>query len=158
MKYSLFTIILLFFTRCSGPNEKNETGVKTNSFSAFDLDAGFALIDSMQVLYYDDPYSDSLRYSRFYSRLDVNDSNNIKIIKEQLHQPYVIKQGADSCRSEGKIYLYQHSEPVKTIYFSTKAPDCAYVYFIKDGAFYYFEIINAFTSFINSGRRLAVED
>jgi hypothetical protein len=157
MKYSWVLVFLLTFIRCSGPKEKKETGVKNHSVSAFDLDAGFAFVDSLQVLFFNDPYGDSLRYTRFFSRLDVNDSSSIKTIKEQLRQPYVVKPGADTCRSEGKIYLYRHAEPVKTIYFSTKCPDCCYVYFIKDGSFYYLQIFSGFISFINNGRRLAVK-
>lgn len=57
------------------------------------------------------------------------------------------------CRSEGKIFFFKGKQELKTVYFNTQGVstnsgdrsqqangDCAYMYFIKDGGFYYFPI------------------
>jgi hypothetical protein len=126
-----------------------------NNKSAFDLEPDFDLIDSMQVLFFDDPYGDSIRYTRFFSYVNSNEMDLIKKMKDQLYEPYMIKTSRDTCRSEGKIYLLSKGEPLKTIYFSTYLPSCSYTYFIKDGSFYYFEITERFRDKISSLKKRA---
>jgi hypothetical protein len=59
------------------------------------------------------------------------------------------------CRSEGKVFFFKGTQELKTVYFNTQGAsanpgdrspqangDCAYMYFIKDGGFYYFPRFN----------------
>lgn len=94
--------------------------------------------DSIQMFFYDDPDGDSLRYARFYTYHNTSDTTIIKTITKILSQPVFQFTEAKKCRSEGKIYMLNNGEPVKTVYFSTRSEDCSYLYFIKDGLFYYF--------------------
>ena len=142
----LFTGLLLFIScnnQNADPTENNNDSAKAEEakiISAFDLEPGFAEIDSLQVLFFDDPYGDSLRYTRFFSFVNSNDSVLLNETKKHLQQPYTIKNAIDTCRSEGKIYLLTKGEPVKTLYFSSRCPECCYTYFIKDGSYYYFDL------------------
>ncbi len=99
-----------------------------------------AAADSLQILYYDDPDGDSLRYSRFYSYVSTADTLVLNTLMSDLHRPFVETGERRQCRSEGKIYLYGDSEPLKTIYFSTRENGCRYLYLIRDGNFLYFDM------------------
>ena len=142
----ILTLIIgsFIFISCNDqkPHQKNDPPLADEAkvSSAFDLEPQFASIDSMQVLYFDDPYGDSLRYTRFFRFVNTGDSILLNEIKSHLQHPYEVKASTDTCRSEGKIYLLAKGEPVKTIYFSTRCPGCCYTYFIKDGNFYYFDL------------------
>lgn len=148
-------IVLLFFCSCNDFNKNNltndSTGRTINAISDFDHEPRFEKIDSLQVLFFDDPYGDSLRYNRFFSFVNSNDSSLIFEVKYHLQQPFEIKTSIDTCRSEGKIYLLAGAEPVKTIYFSSRCP----AYFIKDGNFYYFDLNESFRRKISLFRKMA---
>src|SRR5688500_72949 len=96
--------------------------------------------DSLQLLYFNDPDGDSVRYTRFYSHTISKDSTTINTLLKGLNQPFEQLNEVKKCRSEGKIYLFAEQEPLKTIYFSTRCDSCCYLYFIKDGAFLYFQL------------------
>lgn len=105
--------------------------------------------DSLQLLFYDNPDGDSLRYSRFYSYTISKDSALIKTLLNDLNQPFEQLGEVKDCRSEGKIYLFAEQEPAKTIYFSTRCDSCCYLYFIKDGAFLYFPLTKELNTLLN---------
>lgn len=154
-------VLYLAITAC---NNQTSTTDKQNSNSSYtstdslnvprglDVEPILNRTDSLQILYFDDPYGDSLRYTRYFSYLSVADSSVVKtIIREfdtRSHETNMVKK---QCRSEGKIIVYAGAEPVKTLYFSTGAIDqCkAYIYFIKDGAFYYFNLSPETVSVLN---------
>ena len=100
-------------------------------------------IDSLQILYYDDPNGDSLRYSRFYRFISLSDSITINQLQKNLSQPFETLPGKKDCRSDGKIYAYGQSEVVKTIYFNTTKSNCKYLYYIQNGSFIYFKLDEA---------------
>jgi hypothetical protein len=148
--FILFTAFLIFIS-CNSENadqsENNNDSARSEEakiISAFDLEPGFAALDSLQILFFDDPYGDSLRYTRFFSFVNSNDTVLLNETKKHFQQPYTVKNSIDTCRSEGKIYLLAKGEPVKTLYFSSRCPECCYTYFIKDGAYYYFDMNESF--------------
>ncbi len=94
--------------------------------------------DSLQILYYNDPMGDSLRYSRFYTYTSLSDTNTIHTMLLNLSKEFIQLSQKKNCRSQGKIYCYAGREVIKTIYFSMGTNDCSYLYYIKNGAFNYF--------------------
>jgi hypothetical protein len=102
--------------------------------------------DSLQVLYYNEPDGDSLRYTRFFRFTDVSDTATIRLLLQNVQQAKERREQVKPCRSEGKIYAYRNQEPVKTVYFSTRCDTCCYLYYIKDGAFYYHTLSSALRS------------
>jgi hypothetical protein len=42
-----------------------------------------------------------------------------------------------NCRSEGKAYLLNKGEVLKTVFYSSRCDSCCYLYFIKNGKFLY---------------------
>lgn len=113
--------------------------------------------DSLQVLYFDEPYGDSLRYTRFFRYVTIKDTLLVKKFIHEFDKIYRDTYIVDKeCRSEGKIIAYTGSEPVKTIFFATgefKRTPCKYLYFIKNGIFYYFPVSDDFASVINEYKR-----
>ena len=105
--------------------------------------------DSLQILFYDDPDGDSLRYARFYSYTTSKDSVVINALLKDLDKPFEQLNQVKKCRSEGKLYLFAEKEPLKTIYFSTRCDSCCYLYFIKDGAFLYFPLSKELNAILN---------
>lgn len=144
--------LLLIFISCNNNNEGKITRTdSTNEFadtSFNELKSGLTIepllnqADNLQVLYYNNPDGDSLRYARFYKFLETNDSIMISQILRNLDQPANQRLAVNNCRSEGKIYILKNQEPLKTVYFSTRCDSCCYLYFIKDGAFFYFNLSN----------------
>jgi len=145
MRYLVVITCIILFTRCNNNADKGPTStIKTDSTvrdnnsvykSGIDIEPSLRFIDSLEVIYYDNPDGDSLRYSRFYQYLPSN-----RTIHSNLEQAFETRNSSMNCRSEGKIYLYRELEPVKTVYFSTRCDTCCYIYFIKDGAFLYFPL------------------
>ena len=140
-------IVLFAFTACNNAGDKTlskgttKDSISVNEYkpkTGLEAEPLISKTDSLQIIYYDDPDGDSLRYTRFYSYLSSTDSGFIQQVVQQLNQPFQQLNENKPCRSEGKIYLYQKAESAKTIYFSTRCDSCCYLYFIKDGAFLYF--------------------
>ena len=106
----------------------------------YDVAPELADADSLQVVYYDDPDGDSLRYSRFYTYVETGDSTHVSTLLQAFDQEYVQEPSVRPCRSEGKLFLLRGEAILKTLYFSTRKDTCRYFYFIKDGAFLYFPL------------------
>lgn len=113
--------------------------------------------DSLQVLYYDNPDGDPKRYTRFFTYISSNDSALINAINNNLDQPFQEHMEVKGCRSEGKIYLYKNSDPVKTLYFSTDCSKCCHLYYIKNGLFYYMEIDPGFAELLSASKASAIK-
>jgi hypothetical protein len=96
--------------------------------------------DSVQVIYYDNPDGDSLRYTRYYKFTNASDSGFLSLLKTTLQQPVISRNEVMNCRSIGKMYLFSKNDPVKTIYFSNREDSCRYLYFIQNGSFVYMEL------------------
>lgn len=112
--------------------------------------------DSLQILYYDNPDGDSIRYTRFYQYTATKDTSTINWLLDNLNLPVKQQSVVKNCRSEGKIYVFgKREEPIKTIYFSTRCDTCCYLYFIKEGAFYYSALSENFKDKLKKNKLLS---
>jgi hypothetical protein len=132
--------ILLAIAAC-----KNKTGKQSQGQTGLAVAPALRQADSLQILYYDDPDGDSLRYTRFYQYVTTKDRQTIDELLASLDQPVEKHQENRKCRSEGKIYLFnKEANPIKTVYFSTRCDTCCYLYYIVEGHFYYTPVSEAF--------------
>lgn len=137
---------ILFIIGCGSDSESPSTKAivsDTSSIStlkyktALQVEPLLANTDSVQMLFYSNPDGDSLRYTRFFSHISSKDAEFIRLLVQQAAEVAEERNEVRDCRSEGKIYLFSKGEPVKTIYFSTLADKCSFLYLIKNGYFYY---------------------
>jgi hypothetical protein len=108
--------------------------------TGFDAEPHLRDTDSIQVLYYDDPDGDSLRYSRYFRYAVTADTAMISQLLSGFEKPYNESLAPRVCRSEGKMFLFANEKELKTVYFSTRCDSCCYLYFIKDGKFLYYDL------------------
>lgn len=142
----ILPVLLLFMAGCGNPAEKivggnqleNSSQLQEEATKTSSIQPAMVNTDSLEIIYYDNPDGDSLRYTRFYRYFASNDTAIIGPLLAALAQPYQQLSQVKKCRSQGKIHLYANQEPIKTIYFSTRCDTCCYAYLIKDGSFLYF--------------------
>ncbi len=157
----LIVMIFLAGTSCKNKGEVPDVPVpdsasaKGANLDGLDIDPALGTADSLQVLYYDDPDGDSLRYSRYFTYHNTADTMLIRTLREALHQPFDFRSAVKPCRSEGKIYMLAGEQPLRTVYFSTRCDSCCHFYFIKDGNFYYFPLTPALKSSLAETRKKA---
>lgn len=170
----IFTTIASL-TACNNATETStktisvtDTVVKTNT--GLDI-AGLHQADSVQILYFTDPFGkDSLRYTRFFKHYNTSDTATVQALLKNLDQLILLRTEVMKCRSEGKIFFFKGAQELKTVYFNTqgasnnsgeRAPqdnsDCAYMYFIKDGGFYYFPIQPETAALLRKLKPLAIK-
>lgn len=143
--YAIVLILIAVWSCQESVNNKISTTATANA-KGFEKSSGLAVapdlenVDSLQILYYDDPDGDSLRYARYYKHTVTSDSSLINALLRNLGTPFDKRNDIRDCRSEGKIFLFRNGDPLKTVYFSTRCNTCCYLYFIQDGEFLYFEI------------------
>ncbi len=125
----------------SAPGAKATDGAAVKTNTGLDI-AGLHQADSVQILFFTDPFGkDSLRYTRFFKHYNTSAAEVVQPILKNLDQLFLLRTEVMKCRSEGKIFFFKGKQELKTVYFNTQANgDCAYMYFIKDGGFYYFRI------------------
>lgn len=160
---SLLLFYLLFFLlACNSPESKKQLPAAITSAGSVpgpqkvsSLEPALFQADSLQVVYYDNPDGDSLRYSRFFSFTETNDSSQVNTLLKELDQVYVQHHQPKSCRSEGKLYLLQGENILKTIYFSARKDSCTYFYFIKDGSFFYWPLTDKAGTLLKENRKFA---
>lgn len=157
-------------------NSVNASGVSVKENTGLDI-ANLREADSVQVLFFTDPYGkDSLRYTRFFKHFNTSDTSIVKPLLNNLDRMFILRNEVMPCRSEGKLFFFKGEQELKTVYFNTQSlvnvptnfkpnsttpstsstnsksqssdRDCAYMYFIKDGAFYYFPIQAATTELL----------
>jgi hypothetical protein len=162
VKHFFFSILIFGFCACDNQKQDadatNTNPVHTNNNSkkrVKDIEPALWKADSLQVLYYDDPDGDSLKYSRYFTYALVSDSVKIGSLLKEIDQPFIEQSTKRNCRSEGKFYLLRGEDILKTIYFSTRGDSCSYMYFIKDGAFIYFSLTQGAERFLSESRRVA---
>jgi hypothetical protein len=156
----IFSLLLLYAcgNTATETTANRDTGsVKNVSVTkrVSDIEPGLQAADSLQVLYYDNPDGDSLRYTRFFTYTETNDSAQIKTLINELDQVYVQEPKTRPCRSEGKLYLLRGEDILKTVYFSTRGDSCRYFYFIRDGVFIYFPVTEKAVKFLTGTRQNA---
>lgn len=111
--------------------------------------------DSLEILYYDNPDGDSLRYTRFFKYTATKDSGTINGLLANFRQPVEQRNAIKECRSEGKIYVLGKGQPLKTVYFSTRCDTCCYLYYIKSGAFYYSKLSEGFKNTLIENKKFS---
>ncbi len=148
MKYHVIIFsLLLLLTACTNQPDaqklKEESGSSVPDvelLNGLTLPPGLKEADSMQVIYYDDPDGDTLRYTRYFTYVNSSDTSELNPLKQSLAVPLTPEDRVRNCRSEGKIYFYKGDEVAKTVYFSTRCEKCCHLYYIHNGRFYYFNI------------------
>lgn len=161
--YIIIIFCLASLTGCSSKGE-NKSGVKNDSatpqankiLTGFDVEPGLDSVDSLQILYYDNPDGDSLRYTRFFKYVNVTDSSFISALKSELKERFNKKTEMIECRSEGKMYLYHKQAVIKTVYFTTRCEKCCHLFFISNGSFMYFDLSGAFSGKLRNLKEKAV--
>lgn len=125
----------------SEPGAKATDGAAIKTYTGLDI-AGLHQADSVQILFFTDPFGkDSIRYTRFFKHYNTSAADVVQPILKNLDQLFILRTEVMKCRSEGKIFFFKGTQELKTVYFNTQANgDCAYMYFIKDGGFYYFQV------------------
>ena len=132
-------LVILGCISCNAPAKKTEP---VNPFltatNGMELDKRFLTADSLVFVFYKDPYGgDSLRYTRYYSQVSTIDTNDIALLRQNLTKAFAKFEKVKKCRSEGKIWCYSKGNIFQTVSFATRCNDCCFVYFIKDGFFFY---------------------
>jgi hypothetical protein len=161
MKYIVFILLASFMVSCGGnPDDRKKEAAKVEADrSVFKTGSevlpGLMKTDSLQILYYDDPYGDPKRYSRFFKFVSTSTDSVLHPLLNNLNTNFKLKQQVTQCHSEGKIYLFTNGQPLKTIYFSAKKDSCAYLYFIKDGLFYEFDVLAETATVLDKQRKIA---
>lgn len=123
------------------------------------LDPRVSGTDSMVFVFYTDPYTkDSLRYTRYYTSYHSTDTNHLSVLMKALKDDTERFSKTKPCRNEGKIWCFRDGGVVQTIYFSTRQPGCHYIYFIKNGLFYYSSLPVSLETLLGSLKKLAVEE
>lgn len=148
---------------CADSSTNKANGVRDTTMVAtvpltkrvFDREPALARADSLQVLFYDDPDGDSLRYARFFTLMETTDTAQVRSLLRELNQVYVQEPRTRPCRSEGKLYLLQGEDILKTVYFSARQDSCRYFYFIRDGAFIYFPLTDRAATWLQQSRQRA---
>lgn len=153
-----------------GPQPADGTAAAIKTNTGLDI-AGLRQADSVQILFFTDPFGkDSLRYTRFFKHFNTSDTAVVQPILKNLDQLFLLRTEVMNCRSEGKIFFFKGKQELKTVYFNTqgvtaksgvRAPqvsaNCAYMYFIKDGSFYYFPIQPETSALLNKIKPQAVK-
>ena len=134
------------------PDNANDGKAAVKTYTGLDI-AGLHQADSVQILFFTDPFGkDSLRYTRFFKHYNTSAAEVVQPILKNLDQLFLLRTEVMKCRSEGKIFFFKGTQELKTVYFNTQGAsknpgettqangNCAYMYFIKDGGFYYFPI------------------
>jgi hypothetical protein len=162
LKYLAVLLIPFCLASCAGSNkEKSDkdpvvpNGIQDQEKTATSFfPAG---VDSFEVVYYKKPFTDSARYYRFFRVAMSSDSTVIKEINEVFAGTYEKLPEVKKCLSEGKLIIPLGGDAYKTIYFSRLETGCPYLYYIKDGAFYYFELSPVLNNKLNDLEKIAVE-
>ncbi len=166
-------IVLLFAALCSCIGACNDAGTKHEGTpvkatkdtsiaprevkTALDAAPALRQADSLQIIYYDNPDGDSLRYARFFRYTVSKDTAVIDGLLANLHQPVEQRDGNKNCRSEGKIFVFAKQAVLKTIYFSTRCDTCCYLYFINDGKFNYCGLDSRLKTALKENRKISRE-
>jgi hypothetical protein len=150
-------LIILSYISCKTPAKKQEAA---NPFltatNGIELESRFLTADSLVFVFYKDPYGDdSLRYTRYYTQMSTTDSNYIKLLLQNFAKPFEKFEKVKKCRSEGKIWCYSKGKIFQTVSFATRCNDCCFVYFIKDGYFFYTALDTALANSLSFIKPLA---
>ncbi|MFZ4059209.1 MAG: hypothetical protein ACOYKE_13790 [Ferruginibacter sp.] len=156
MKYTFLFLIVIALSCC---NTKGKTPIENpstlkSSTTGLQLDSMLLSMDSIVLVHFTDPYGpDSLRYTRFYTQVSIVDSFTIRLLQQSLNTAYTREDQKRNCRIEGKIWCFSKGKIFQTIYFSSgKESQCRFMYWIKDGSFYFFPYAQSLELLLNQWR------
>lgn len=130
---SILTIVVMAALLSAACGENNNENKKTSTSTL----PALIRADSVELFYFNDPDGDSLRYTRYYSYLASVDTQLLAGLNRTMSDSATRYDSVRPCRSEGKIYMHAGSKPLRTLYFSTRCDSCCYIYYIRNGEFYY---------------------
>lgn len=94
----------------------------------------------IEILYFKKPFTDSVRYTRYYMLAQTTDTVFFAQLRSAIQQRYDKLDAHRKCLSEGKIQIPLGGDAFKVVYFSRGETGCPYLYLIQEGMFYYFEM------------------
>ena len=155
MKHFLILFILttyLFACNQRKPSNVSSTIVPTSVVDNYNANTTILMleerlnnVDSLVFVFYKDPLGkDSLRYTRYYTQYSTTDKNGIAVLKTQISQPTESFEKVKKCRSKGKVWCFSKGEIFQTLYFSDFGAECSFMFFIKNGQFYYCKLVQDF--------------
>jgi hypothetical protein len=147
---------------CEGSGNKNAEMIGIDSVEAKTERTWTASVlpgkvDSFDILYYKKPFSDSTRYTRYFRVIHTSDSTLVSELNKIFNGNFVKLMEVKKCLSEGKIILPIGGDAFRVVYFSRIDTDCSYLYYIKDGEFYYYEMSSLLKEKLNAFEKVAVE-
>ncbi len=154
-------MVVLSMISCDDASKKDRETSEPGTaklLEGIDLQLNLRETDSVQAIFYNDPDGDPRRYTRFFRFTPTTDSAFIRPLLRSIAQPFQEYHTVKNCRSEGKAFLFKKGDenPLQTIYFSTRCDSCCYVYFIKDGRFYYMSMTDELTTQLKEARSRSV--
>lgn len=163
MKRSILVLIISsVIMSCAGGSNKNaekKPADKDGSGSGETVIAPIIPqeVSSFDVIYYKKPFTDSTRYTRYFLTTHTSDSVLVSELNRIFRGTFDKLPEVKKCQSEGKIILPFGGDAFRVVYFSRTGGDCSYIYYIKDGEFYYFGISTLLSEKLDAIEKLAVE-
>lgn len=152
------SFLAVLICRCGGSGKDK---VKENAIvSATTADPNITDFaqDSIDILYFTKPFTDSTRYTRYFSVAKVKDSSLDTSLSKILNSPSALMDKPRSCLSEGKIIIPKGGDAYKVLYFSRSGEkQCRYIYEIKDGMFLYYQVPDEMVATLNKLEKVAVK-
>jgi hypothetical protein len=121
-------------------NKASNTSEKDSTISRSHEEFVDRIPGPVDILYFKKPFTDSVRYTRFYKVTQSTDSVFFESLKRALAQHHQKLEAPRKCLSEGKIQIPLGGDAFKVVYFSRAETGCNYLYIIQDGAFLYYEM------------------
>lgn len=136
---------------------KSVEDIYTPNTTILMLDERLNNLDSIVFVFYKDPLGkDSLRYTRYYTQYSTTKTTDISIAKAQINLPTQRLEKVRKCRSQGKVWCFSKGEIFQTLYFSDFESECSFMFFIKNGLFYYSNLTPSFKQAIDELKKLSI--
>jgi hypothetical protein len=153
-----YSFLAVLVSSCGGSDKDKLKRVANVSVASADSNVAVFATDSIDLLYFTKPFTDSSRYTRYFSVAKVSDSTLERLLSITLDGPSSIMDKPRPCLSEGKIVIPKGGDAFKVLYFSrTGENQCRYIYEIKDGQFLYYQITEALEAGLNKFEKIAVK-
>lgn len=159
MRYTaLFLMAVTALFCCTPKKESRDKEEIKEAYKVLELDKRFALADSIVFVFFNDPFTaDSIQYTRFYKQYPTTGTAGIKSLLTALDKPFVKHEKPRPCRNEGKAWIFSKNKIFQTVYFGWSKDNCAFIYMIKDGFFYYAGIDSPFITTLINYKAKAIE-
>jgi hypothetical protein len=153
-----FSFLAVLISSCGGSDKDKLKQIANVPVASADSKVAAFATDSIDILYFTKPFTDSSRYTRYFSVVKVSDSTLERLLSKTLAGPSSIMDKPRPCLSEGKIVIPKGGDAFKVLYFSrTGDKQCRYIYEIKDGQFLYYQITEELEAGLNKFEKIAVK-